>query len=89
MCTCECLGRYKLSYSLHICVRWPAHNKYEFIISLHCLYQIFTKCTIVLKIFFEFISTFGQHLTRYLAWRPGVVVTALVVSTKLLYVEPG
>jgi len=30
-----------------------------------------------------------QHVLGPNGWRRGVVVTALVVSTKLLYVEPG
>ena len=61
------------------------------------IYQIFP---ITLSCFLVFVYRVLEatlpslrHLNLYvlllLVWRRGVVVTALVVSTKLLYVEPG
>jgi len=35
------------------------------------------------------VLTRTLYLTDKVGWRRGVVVTELVVSTKLLYVEPG
>ena len=37
----------------------------------------------------KYITELQQHSTVISGWRRGVVVTELVVSTKLLYAEPG
>ena len=50
---------YTFTYvGLHIQVR--IHNQSTLLIIISNIY----KCTIIFKFFFEFISVFGQHLTR-------------------------